>query len=89
MIITPRYGSKAGNVPSPVVRIGHNIEVHFIEHKHYFGREGLYGDINGDYQDNLERFSFFCHQALKLLKDIHFTSYSSMLVKNTCDACPT
>ncbi len=72
VIITPRYGTAGGNVASPVVRIGKNIEVHFIEHRNYFGREGLYGDVNGDYRDNLERFSYFCHQSLKLLKDISF-----------------
>ncbi|MBF0489665.1 MAG: glycogen synthase GlgA [Candidatus Omnitrophica bacterium] len=72
IVITPRYASSGSKVPTPVVRIGRNIEVHFIEHKHYFGREGLYGDINGDYKDNLERFSFFCHQSLKVLKEINF-----------------
>jgi starch synthase len=72
LIITPRYGPSGGHVPAPIVRIGRNIEVHFIEHRNYFGREGLYGDSHGDYQDNLERYSFFCHQALKLLKEINF-----------------
>lgn len=72
VIITPRYSSIGGNVPSPVVRIGQNIRVYFVEHKQYFGREGLYGDMHGDYGDNLERFSFFCHQALRILKEIHF-----------------
>lgn len=71
VIITPRYGSSR-NIPAPVVRIGHNVRVYFIEDRHFFGREGLYGDLQGDYQDNLERFSYFCHQSLKLLKDIHF-----------------
>jgi len=72
LIITPRYAESRVNIPSPIVRVGQNIKVHFVEHRHYFGREGLYGDINGDYKDNLERFSFFCHQSLKILKDIHF-----------------
>ncbi len=73
VVITPRYGSSGGSVPSPVVRIGQNIKVYFVEHKHYFGRDGgLYGDIHGDYQDNLARFSFFSHQIFKILKDIHF-----------------
>lgn len=73
VIITPRYGSAGGNVPSPMVRVGKNIEVHFVEHRHYFGRDGgLYGDSQGDYQDNLERFSFFSHQVFRILKDINF-----------------
>jgi starch synthase len=72
IIITPRYGSAGGSIPSPVVRIGQNVQVYFVEHRQYFGRDGLYGDLQGDYQDNLERFSYFCHQAIKILKDIHF-----------------
>ncbi len=72
IIITPRYKSSKVAVPSPVVRIGDNVKVYFVEHAHYFGREGLYGDQSGDYKDNLERFSFFCHASLKLLKEIRF-----------------
>ncbi|MEI7998850.1 MAG: glycogen/starch synthase, partial [Candidatus Omnitrophota bacterium] len=72
LIITPRYAASSSHIPSPIVRIGQNIEVHFIEHRNYFGRDGLYGDVNGDYRDNLERFSYFCHQSLKVLKDIHY-----------------
>ena len=72
IIITPRYKAAKINAPSPVVRIGENVKVYFIEHSQYFGREGLYGDQTGDYVDNLERFAFFCHAALKLLKDINF-----------------
>jgi starch synthase len=72
VIITPRYKNTKVNLPSPIVRIGENVKVYFIEHHSYFGREGLYGDQGGDYEDNLERFAFFCHAALKLLKEIHF-----------------
>ena len=46
------------------VVIGKNIKVFFIENKDYFNRDGLYGDKNGDYRDNLERFAFFCRRAL-------------------------
>ncbi len=72
IIITPRYKSAKLNVPSPVVRLGNNVRVYFVEHTHYFGREGLYGDAAGDYSDNCERFSFFCHEALRILKEIKF-----------------
>jgi len=54
--------------------IGKNIKVFFIEHKDYFNRDGLYGDKNGDYKDNLERFAFFCRRALDLLKEINFSA---------------
>jgi starch synthase len=54
--------------------IGKNIKVFFIENKDYFNRDGLYGDKNGDYPDNLERFAFFCRRALDLLKEINFSA---------------
>ena len=72
IIITPRYESSKSRIPSPIVRIGENVKVYFIEHSHYFGREGLYGDQGGDYGDNLDRFAFFCDASLKLLKEINF-----------------
>ncbi len=73
VIITPRYKTSKVAGPSPIVRIGNNIRVCFIEHPHYFGRDGLYGDDHvGDYKDNLERFAFFCHAALNTLKEIKF-----------------
>ena len=52
--------------------IGKNIRVYFIENSLYFHRDGLYGDKSGDYQDNLERFTFFCRRGLDLLKEIDF-----------------
>ena len=72
IIITPRYKTSKVSLPSPIVRIGENVKVYFIEHAQYFGREGLYGDSSGDYADNLERFSYLCHASLKLLKEIKF-----------------
>lgn len=47
VIITPRYKTSNIQVPAPVVRIGENIRVCFIEHKYFFGREGLYGEAGG------------------------------------------
>jgi len=73
VIITPRYKASNIQVPAPVVRIGDNIRVCFIEHNHYFGREGLYGEAGDEYQDNLERFAYFCHQSFHVLKEIKFS----------------
>lgn len=53
--------------------IGKNIRVYFIENDFSFGRDGLYGDKKGDYKDNLKRFSYYCKESLKLLKEIGFT----------------
>ncbi|MBU0503325.1 MAG: glycogen synthase GlgA [Candidatus Omnitrophota bacterium] len=52
--------------------IGKNVKVYFIENDKYFNRDGLYGDKNGDHPDNLERFSYYCKEALNLLKEINF-----------------
>jgi len=73
VIITPRYKSSNIHIPSPVVRVGENVRVCFIEHHHFFGREGLYGEESGDYHDNLERFAFFCHRSFQVLKEIDFS----------------
>jgi starch synthase len=68
IIVMPKY--KAVNRTS--ASLGKNIKVYFIENDAYFGRDGLYGDKNGDYKDNLDRFSFYCKSALELLKKINF-----------------
>ena len=72
VIITPRYKTSHIKAPTPVVHIGENVRVCFIEHNYYFGREGLYGEGGGEYQDNLERFAHFCHESFQILKQIKF-----------------
>ena len=46
------------------------VELIFINHDEYFLRDGLYCDerTKKDWPDNLERFTFFCHEALQFLK---------------------
>ena len=73
VIITPRYKSSNIKAPTPVVHIGENVRVCFIEHNHYFGREGIYGEGGGEYDDNLERFAHFCHETFRILKEIKFS----------------
>lgn len=53
-------------------KISDGVRIHFIENEEYFNRAGLYGNDRGDYPDNLQRFSFFCHEALNLAKAIGF-----------------
>ncbi len=82
IVIIPRYKCvkdgkfKTSRVSKDVssATIGKNIKVYFIENDLYFNRDGLYGDKNGDYKDNLERFSFFCRRTLELLKEIDFAA---------------
>ncbi|UCD84118.1 MAG: glycogen synthase GlgA [Deltaproteobacteria bacterium] len=40
------------------------LNVYFIAHDRYYERDELYGDSTGDYQDNAERFIFFCRAVL-------------------------
>ncbi len=73
VVITPRYKTSNIKAPEPIVRIGENVRVCFVEHHHYFGREGLYGEAGGEYHDNLERFTHFCHESFQILKQIKFS----------------
>ena len=50
--------------------LDNEISVFLVSQKDYFHRENLYGDENGDYPDNAERFSFFCKTILLALKKI-------------------
>ncbi|MDD3345855.1 MAG: glycogen synthase GlgA [Candidatus Omnitrophica bacterium] len=52
--------------------IGKKVKVYFLENDTYFNRDGLYVGKDGDYKDNLERFSFFCRRGLDLLKELDF-----------------
>lgn len=74
-IILPRYkfidAKKFGITPvdkhlSRAV-LSPNLDVYFIEHDYYGKRDGIYGDNSDDYPDNLERFQYYCAQALKTL----------------------
>jgi len=73
VIITPKYKTSQIHAPELVVRIADNVRVCFIEHHQFFGREGLYSENGHEYPDNLDRFTFFCHRSLQVLKDINFS----------------
>jgi starch synthase len=49
------------------------VEVVFIKNDHFFKRDHLYTTPQGDYPDNLERFSFFSRQVLKVSKELNFS----------------
>jgi starch synthase len=54
------------------VRLGRlprsDVPVYFLEHRHYYDREHLYGSATDAYTDNLERFVFLSRGALQLCK---------------------
>lgn len=53
-------------------RLGIDVPVYFIENEKYFNREEVYRTSEGDYNDNDERFIFFCRSALEMCKSIDF-----------------
>jgi len=53
-------------------RTEEGVPVYLIDREDLFDRPHLYGDSRGDYYDNLERFSFFCHAALRLPQALAF-----------------
>jgi len=49
------------------------IEVFFIDHEKYFGRDGLFGNpAEPDFHDNPQRFSFFCRAVFQLCRKINW-----------------
>ncbi|GJQ60386.1 MAG: glycogen synthase GlgA [Candidatus Scalindua sp. AMX11] len=48
------------------------VPVYFISYNDFYDRGNLYGDLNGDYPDNAERFIFFCRSILELCKQLDF-----------------
>ena len=48
------------------------VPVYFLERDDLFDRPNLYGNAQGDYYDNLERFSFYCHGALRIAEKLSF-----------------
>ena len=47
-----------------------NITVYFVDKPEYYDRSELYGDEDGDYPDNFERFSFFCRAVVETAASI-------------------
>ena len=57
------YGTLPGSDKKNPVR------VFFIDHEHFFGRDGIYGvPSEPDYLDNPRRFTFFCRGVFQLCK---------------------
>ncbi len=45
-----------------------NVPVYFIRHDRYYFRDGLYNSNGVDYQDNCERFVFFCRSVFRAIE---------------------
>lgn len=51
---------------------GSEIPVYFVDQPAYFDRDGLYGDEQGDYHDNGDRFIFLARAAFAACKALRF-----------------
>lgn len=69
-VVTPRY--KCVRISGDEERLAGKVPVYFIKNKAYFMRDNLYGDKEGDYADNLDRFAFFSRSVFELLKELDF-----------------
>jgi starch synthase len=50
---------------------GTTVEVYFLDHERFYGRDGLYGSkAEPDFADNPERFAFLCRAAFKLCETL-------------------
>ena len=63
------------------------VPIYFVRQDDYFGRAGVYGENGEDYEDNCERFVFFCRavmEAIRLLPIevdvIHANDWTSALI---------
>jgi starch synthase len=42
----------------------------FVDDPAYFDRDGFYGNVNGDFPDNAERYTEFCRAAIEIAKHV-------------------
>ena len=47
---------------------GSNVTVYLVEQANYFDRDGIYGDAQGEFKDNCERYTFFCRAVLESIR---------------------
>ncbi|MDB5107491.1 MAG: glycogen/starch synthase, ADP-glucose type, partial [Candidatus Binatus sp.] len=47
----------------------HGVPMYLIDHRGFFGRDGIYGEHGGDYPDNMRRFIFFSRAAAIVAAD--------------------
>jgi len=52
--------------------LGASVPVYFIKNDAYYQRDQLYGDSQGDYPDNAERFIYFSRSVLEACKQMNF-----------------
>ena len=53
-------------------KLPEDVPVYLVENDEYFNREHLYGTPESEYQDNVERFAFFCQAVLETCQALDF-----------------
>ena len=53
-------------------RLNRTVPVYFVGQEDYFERDGFYGDAEGEFPDNAERFIFFARAVLEACKALDF-----------------
>jgi starch synthase len=53
-------------------KLGDSVPAYFIKNDMYFQRDQLYGDSQGDYPDNAERFIYFSRSVMEACKHLNF-----------------
>ena len=44
------------------------VNIYLVEHAEFFDRDGVYGELGHDYEDNCERYTFFCRSVLESIR---------------------
>jgi len=47
---------------------GSKVNVYLVDQSDYFDRGGIYGDDQGEFEDNCERYTFFCRAVLESIR---------------------
>jgi starch synthase len=63
-----KYGLKKIHEGFFHAKFSKNIDAYFIDCPRLYDRDGIYGDQQGDYPDNFERFDYFSRKVLELIK---------------------
>lgn len=66
------FGDRALSIRVAEARAGRGVPVYLIDREDLYDRPNLYGDNRDDYYDNLERFAFFSHAALRVAEALPF-----------------
>jgi starch synthase len=65
--LTIGFGAEM-HFPRVVSAADRGVRIYFVDYPKFFDRDGYYGDAEGDYPDNPERFTLLCRVAIEIAK---------------------